>query len=65
MCVFYSVKESGDVCESKKKEKKKDKCKMSLPLLSLCQPLMMMQSKDRQYFTGLKLSAGLPVSSNG
>lgn len=45
--------------------KKKDKCKnVSRSLSSLCQPLMT-QSKDRQYFTGLKLSAGLPLSWNG
>lgn len=42
--------------------KKKDK--LSLVLSSLCQPLMM-QSKDRQYFMGLKLSVVLPPSSNG
>lgn len=66
LCVCFTVWKRVGTCVSlKKKEKKKDKCKMSLPLLSLCQPLMMMQSKDRQYFTGLKLSAGLPVSSNG
>ena len=55
VCVFCSVTEHGVMCESKKKTS----VKMSLS--SLCQPLMT-QSKDRQYFMGLQLSAGLPLS---
>lgn len=43
--------------------REKDKCRSVFPSQSsLYQPLMM-QSKDRQYFMGLKLSAGRPPRS--
>lgn len=61
VCVCFVARRSMGSCASLKK----GKCKNVSPSLSSpCQPLMT-QSKDRQYFMGLKLSAGLPLSWNG